>query len=217
MASERTPTQRRPSGLVDKRRAILAGALAVFARDGYTRASIDAISAAAGVSTRTIYNHFADKEELFHTVILESSTRVAGAQVELIERLLADVTDIERDLVAFGMEWTRPTPEFADHFALVRQINAEVGHIPQATIEAWQRTGPRRVHLELAYHVRRLAERGLIRADDPDRAALHLGVLVSTVNPSLPSQRAPDEERVKIVTAGVRTFLHGHLPARPGE
>ena len=45
----------------DKRRAIIDGALAVFARDGYTRASIDAISAEAGVSTRTVYNHFTDK------------------------------------------------------------------------------------------------------------------------------------------------------------
>jgi len=33
-------------------------------RDGYTRASIDAISAEAGVSTRTIYNHFTDKAML---------------------------------------------------------------------------------------------------------------------------------------------------------
>jgi AcrR family transcriptional regulator len=218
MASGRTTTtQRRLGGLVDKRRAILAGALAVFARDGYTRASIDAISAAAGVSTRTIYNHFADKEELFHTVIQESSTRVAEAQVEQIERLLSDVTEIERDLVAFGMAWARPTPEFAEHFALVRQINAEVGHIPQATIEAWQRTGPRRVHRELAYYVRRMAERGLIHTDDPDRSALHLSVLVATVNPSLPSQPVSEEELARVVTAGVRTFLHGHLPARPGE
>ena len=56
----------------DKRRAILAGALTVFARDGYTRASIDAIAAQAIVSTRTIYNHFQCKAHLFQTVIQES-------------------------------------------------------------------------------------------------------------------------------------------------
>ncbi|WP_424532941.1 helix-turn-helix domain-containing protein [Sphaerisporangium viridialbum] len=52
-------------GLADKRRAILAGALTVFARDGYTRATTEAISAQAGVSSRTLYNHFQDKARLF--------------------------------------------------------------------------------------------------------------------------------------------------------
>ena len=42
----------------DKREAILRGALTVFARDGYTRASIDAIAKEGEVSTRTLYNHF---------------------------------------------------------------------------------------------------------------------------------------------------------------
>ncbi|MEU7831466.1 TetR family transcriptional regulator [Nonomuraea sp. NPDC049129] len=39
------------------RRAIMAGALTLFARDGYTRAGLDAITVEAGVSNRTIYNH----------------------------------------------------------------------------------------------------------------------------------------------------------------
>jgi len=69
-------TRRRP----DKRRAILRGALNVFAHDGYTRASIDAVAAEAGVSTRTIYNHFSDKAELFQTVIHESAAQVADAR-----------------------------------------------------------------------------------------------------------------------------------------
>jgi AcrR family transcriptional regulator len=211
MAAERTTSQRRPGGLVDKRRAILAGALSVFARDGYTRASIDAISAVAGVSTRTIYNHFADKEELFRTVIQESAAQVAEAQVELIDRHLSDVTDLEAGLIEFGLAWATPRAEYADHVALVQQINAEVGHIPQATIEAWQRTGPQRVMRALAYHMRRLADRGLMRVDDPDRAALHLGLLVTITNPSLLGVPVPEEEIARTVQAGVRTFLHGHL------
>lgn len=62
----------------------MAGALTVFARDGYMRASVDAIAAEAGVSTRTIYNHFQDKAQLFQTVIQESATRVAEAQIAII-------------------------------------------------------------------------------------------------------------------------------------
>jgi AcrR family transcriptional regulator len=207
--------QTRPrGGLMDKRRAILAGALTVFARDGYTRASIDSISSAAGVSTRTIYNHFEDKADLFRTVIQESATRIAEVQVELVNRHLGDLKDpttLESDLVAFGCAWITPMPDYADHSALVRQVNVEIRHIPPAAIDAWQRTGPLRVRRELAHHLRRLADRGLLHIEDSDLAALHFGVLISTANPSLPGASHTEEEVAATVRAGVHAFLHGHL------
>src|SRR5690348_5058759 len=116
-------------GLPDKRRAILAGALTVFARDGYSRASIDAIAAEARVSTRTIYNHFQDKAHLFHAVMLTSTCRVAEAHLALLDRHLGKVDDLEADLVAFGLAWLAPMPDFAEHSALVRQVHADSAHI----------------------------------------------------------------------------------------
>ncbi|MFI6293198.1 TetR/AcrR family transcriptional regulator [Nonomuraea sp. NPDC050790] len=197
MAGEKRPR----GGLADKRRAILAGALTVFARDGYTRASVDAIAAAAGVSTRTIYNHFTDKAELFREVIQESAARAAEAQIDIIDRHLRKVTDLEADLVEFGLDLARPMgEEHAAHFALVRQVNAEAGHIPEAAVEAWKETGPRRVRRTLAGHLGRLAEQGLLRDGDRERAAVHLMLLVTAGDP-------PTEEDV---VAGVRAFLHGH-------
>ena len=194
----------------DKRRAIIDGALAVFARDGYTRASIDAISAEAGVSTRTVYNHFTDKAELFREVIQDSATRVADAQIAIIERYLHRVVDLEPDLVEFGLALAGPVrAEHAAHFALVRQVNAEVGHIPQEAIDAWQETGPRRVGRTLAGRLRELADRGLLRIDDPERAALQLMRLIAVGNPSYQGAVPTEEEIVETVTAGVRTFLYG--------
>ena len=61
----------------DKRQAILRGALSVFSRDGYSRASIDAIAKESEVSTRTLYNHFADKADLFRNVIQASASEAA--------------------------------------------------------------------------------------------------------------------------------------------
>ncbi|MEQ4722438.1 TetR/AcrR family transcriptional regulator [Nonomuraea sp. B19D2] len=210
MTRENATTTRPRKGLSGKRQAILDGALTVFARDGYTRASIDAISAEAGVSTRTIYNHFADKAELFLAVIQESATRAADVQIATIERHLRKVTDVEADLIEFGRDWVTPRPNSAAHFSLIRQINAEVGHIPQEAIDAWQETGPRRVRGELAGHLRRLAEQGVLRIDHPDRAALHLMLLVSA---GLPTHQATlsAEEITETVTAGVHAFLYGHL------
>src|SRR5690606_7048847 len=136
----RAAASRPRGGLADKRRAILTGALTVFARDGYTRASIDAISTQAGVSTRTVYNHFTDKTELFLTVIQESATRAAEARIAIIQRHLRKVTGVEADLIEFGREWLTPMPELASHFAMVRQIRAEAEHIPPEAMRSEEHT-----------------------------------------------------------------------------
>jgi AcrR family transcriptional regulator len=200
-------------GWSDKRDAILAAGLRVFGRDGYTRGSIDAIAIEAAVSTRTIYNHFGDKETLFRSVIERSATDVADAQTAVIARHLDAVDDLETDLIAFCLEWSTPTPEFAEHFALVRQVNAEVSHIPADTLQSWQSAGPLRVRRELAVRMRHLAERNLIRAVDPDLAASHLILLTATEVASRTqlSGRPPTRSEVKrLVAAGVHTFLYGH-------
>ncbi len=150
--------------LADKHRAVLEGALVIFARDGYSRATIDSIAGQAQVSTRTIYNHFRDKADLFQAVIQMSATRVADAQIMIIESYFRKVTDLEEDLVDFAEAWLKPMPDYADHSALVRQINAEVGHIPPAAIETWQQTGPRRVLGALAEKLAVLADRGWLAA-----------------------------------------------------
>jgi AcrR family transcriptional regulator len=198
-------------GQPDKRRAIVAGALTLFARDGYTRASQDAIAAAAGVSNRTIYNHFADKAELFQTVIQDSTQRVADTMVDLIDRHLGKVVDIEQDLIDFGLSWIGVlTSDLAPHFALIRQINAEAEHIPPAALKLWQETGPGRTRRALAERLRRLAERGELEIGDPLRAASHLMLLISADNlTDRADLHDPDALRA-MVTAGVRAFLHGY-------
>ncbi|CAO5166381.1 TetR/AcrR family transcriptional regulator [Frankia sp. AiPs1] len=197
----------------DKRRDLLDGSLAAFARDGYTRASIDAIAKAAGVSSRTIYNHFGDKAALFHAVIVDSARQVADAQVGILDRYLGKIVDIEADLREFGRVWATPVPEFADHFTLVRQVIAEAAHIPPATLEAWQEQGPRRVRRAMAAHLLRIAEQGHLSLADPDLAAAHLALLVTgDVNlRSLHGAVPLDSERIHAISdAGVRVFLHGY-------
>ncbi|MFE6778128.1 TetR/AcrR family transcriptional regulator [Streptomyces sp. NPDC057702] len=210
MSSDNTRRTAPRGGPADKRRAMLAGALTVFARDGFTRAGVDVIAAEAGVSTRTLYNHFRDKAGLFEAVIQESATRVADAQIALIDRHLHRVTDLEADLIAFGRAWVTPLADYAEHAALVRQINAEAAHIPPPAIDAWQRTGPLRVRHELARHLERLADQGLLRITDPQRAALHLGLLIASPNLSHPAPPRSEAEITETVTAGVRAFLYGY-------
>lgn len=59
----------RPKRTSRKHAAIIAAARDVFFREGYSGASMDAITALAGVSKATVYNHFRSKEELLLAVV----------------------------------------------------------------------------------------------------------------------------------------------------
>ncbi|NYV75844.1 TetR/AcrR family transcriptional regulator [Streptomyces sp. UH6] len=202
----------------DKRQAIVRGAARVFGREGYARAGIDAIAQEAGVSSRTIYNHFpAGKDELFRTVLLEGSRRVVEAQVDAIDRRLHKVTDLEADLVAFARAWLEPKSAHPEHFAVVRQMQAEAGRLPSEFLETWRANGPDRSQAALAERFRELAEEGWFEAPDPEQAALHFVLLTGTEIGSRTHPGAtplPESEREALIAAGVRTFLYGHLPRR---
>lgn len=201
----------------DKRRALLDGALVVFADDGYARASIDTIARTAGVSTRTIYNQFGDKAALFEAVIVDSAQRTAEAQIVIVQRHLGKIVDIETDLIEFGRVWAQPEPEHALHFALVRQINADAGHIPEAALRAWQEAGPLRVRKEIADHLRRIADAGQLTIDDADLAAVHLVQLVAgdvTTRSYHGAVPLASEETQRLADAGVRAFLYGYTATR---
>lgn len=52
-----------------KRAVIIDGAIDVFISMGYELASMDKIAETAGVSKRTVYNHFGSKENLFQAIV----------------------------------------------------------------------------------------------------------------------------------------------------
>lgn len=203
--------RRRPGGRsAEKREAMLRGGLAVFGRDGYARAGIESIAREAGVSTRTIYNHYTDKAELFAAVIVASATRVADAQIAL---LASHLDGDEPDLPGLARAWATPDPHFADHFALVLQVRAEVHHVPPEAREAWLDAGPRRVQAAIAARFARLRERGVLVFEDPDRTAGHFVALVAgevssrTVNGLLPM---PQSEIDASADAGLAAFLRAY-------
>jgi AcrR family transcriptional regulator len=62
------------------RARLLAAAAEEFARAGFERASIDAISLAAGYSKGTIYNYFPSKDELFLAVVEQAVAQAAATR-----------------------------------------------------------------------------------------------------------------------------------------
>jgi TetR/AcrR family transcriptional regulator of autoinduction and epiphytic fitness len=66
-----------PQRLTDrKREAIIQAAIAEFRANGFDITSMDKIAATAGVSKRTVYNHFPSKEELFAEILNQLWARV---------------------------------------------------------------------------------------------------------------------------------------------
>jgi len=52
-----------------KRAAIISGAEDIFISMGYKEASMDKIAEKAGISKKTVYNHFQSKENLFEVIV----------------------------------------------------------------------------------------------------------------------------------------------------
>ncbi|HEV8278831.1 MAG TPA: TetR/AcrR family transcriptional regulator [Streptosporangiaceae bacterium] len=78
------------------RAKLLTAAAQEFARAGFERASVDAISLAAGYAKGTIYNYFPSKEDLFLAVVEDASAQAAAspapANAPARERLAAVIT-----------------------------------------------------------------------------------------------------------------------------
>ncbi|MCV6588206.1 MAG: TetR/AcrR family transcriptional regulator [Marinobacterium sp.] len=60
---------------VRKKNAIVAAAVDEFLEKGFASASMDDLASRAGVSKRTVYNHFASKEQLFAAIVEQLTTR----------------------------------------------------------------------------------------------------------------------------------------------
>jgi AcrR family transcriptional regulator len=74
------PTARavtRPLPRAQRRRSILAGAARAFAAGGYEATSMQDIAESAGVTKLIVYRHFESKEELYRSILVTVSERLA--------------------------------------------------------------------------------------------------------------------------------------------
>ena len=201
-------------GAPTKRAAIESAALALFLRDGYARTSVDAVAREAGVSKRTVYDYYGDKQRLFLDVIARTQAGHEDHFRTLLDATLpADAPDLEAALVAFGRAFASGVAQTPDRNAMVRLLVAEAVHFPEL-LELWRAPGPQQQ--VLAERLAGFAERGLLDVPDPLEAAAYLGILVTaqaqgrTLYGTLP---IADDELAGLVTSGVRVFLRAFRPA----
>ena len=159
-----------------KRRAILNAATEVFLRGGYLGANMDEIAALSEVSKQTVYKHFSSKEALF-VEIVSGMTNTAGDNVHnQLPQLPERADQLEKFLFEYAHKQLTIvlTPRLMQ---LRRLVIAEVGRFPELARVLYER-GPQRAMQSLGATFQRLAERGLLRIDDPMVAASHFNWLV---------------------------------------
>jgi TetR/AcrR family transcriptional repressor of mexJK operon len=192
-----------------KRRTIMEAARTVFLRNGYSDASMEEIATLAAVSKQTLYKHFVHKRQLFTAVIAGDIQSAEQRTHELVEAL-GDSGDLTADLRRFARQHIKDVTQ--PHLIQLRRIIiAEAGRFPELA-RFWYAQAPARAHATLAQQFRKLARRGLLRADDPLLAAQHFNWLIL----SIPLNRAmflgdelrfPDPELERYADEGVRVFL----------
>lgn len=194
-----------------KRQAIASAALTLFARDGYERTSVDAIAAEAGVSKRTVYSHYGDKEKLFMLVVRDTYELMRERFAEAVDNTLSDVDDVEKSLVRCIREAVRAVTQTPERARLVRLVLAELPRFP-ALLDLWHGRG---ITPLIADPIARLAAEGRLTADDPAEAAGHLSALtLGQINNRSMMGTVPlsEADTDRIITSGVHVFLCAYGP-----
>jgi TetR/AcrR family transcriptional regulator, mexJK operon transcriptional repressor len=206
-----SPDDHVASGWQRKHRAIAGAASVLFARDGYERTSVDAIAAEAGVSKRTVYSHYVDKENLFLLVLRETYDVMRDRVGSIVDRTLRDVDDIEKSLTECVLETVRAITRAPERSTLVRLIMSEAPHFPDV-LALWRNGG---IVPLLAEALTPLAASGRLAADDPAQAAEHLYALTFgqvNIKSMLGTIELSDAVADRIVTSGVRVFMRAYAP-----
>lgn len=99
---------RKPRDTSKKREQILEAALRLFSDAGYDSASMDAIADTAGVSKRTIYNHFPSKRDLYVFLVGRFVDKVSGAKHLRYDPMLPLADQLEQMLRAEMIILTDP-------------------------------------------------------------------------------------------------------------
>lgn len=195
-----------------KKKQIVAAAIAEFQEKGYAGASMDRISERAQVSKRTVYNHFESKDILFRAI-----NQCLADQINSALELTYDPDQPIRDaLVRLG--WAEGELMISPCFmSLARMIMSETIRDPELAADMNARMTKLVVFSEF---IERASREGKLKADDPAVAAEQfLGLIKSRAFfPNIYAARVPGREEIgKIIEESVDMFLARYGAAKASD
>jgi TetR/AcrR family transcriptional regulator, mexJK operon transcriptional repressor len=165
--------------VVRSRAAVVDAARTLFLRQGYAGTTMEEIAAQAGLTKRTLYNNYADKEALFTEVVADVIAYAEAFARGLNEEFIVDINavnlratldDLGRKL---ALAIIRP-----EVIALRRLLIGEARTFPALAREYFDRA-PGQVIEALASGFEHLGQAGLLRVSDARRAAGQFAYLVA--------------------------------------
>jgi len=195
----------------EKRQMILESAYRLFRTQGFDGTSMAEIVSQVGGSKATLYSHFPSKEELF------------------VECMMAALENYMSDTLKH-LDASRGDPEDALHNFGTSVLNficsSEQVEVRRLMIAEAARSGTGKLFFDKITAVRSQVSSflatcmasGMLRRDDPDLAADHLGALLEAeiLEPLLLHVReaAPDEKETALAARrAVAAFLRAYAPA----
>ena len=148
-----------------KRDQIVAAARKLFLESGYGTVSMDAIAAEAGVSKRTVYSHFQNKETLFGAIIGGMCKAMGGPNATA---LAADQSP-EEVLKAYGRQILKIVLD-PDALAVFRVVLSESSQFPELS-QMFCSAGPDPMCGFLSNYLSELDSAGILAVRDPAVAA----------------------------------------------
>jgi TetR/AcrR family transcriptional regulator of autoinduction and epiphytic fitness len=202
-----------PQRLTDRKRlAILQAAAEQFRTFGFEASSMDKIAALAGVSKRTVYNHFPSKDELFAETLIQlfhSSAAIMDVPYRSTAPLREQLTALMARKAA-----SMADPDF---LALSKVAIAEAVHAPERVRPIVERMGEREQGVTV--WIRAAQADGRLKAGDPDFAAALLQGQVKALAfwPQMTMGAPPlsSVQQSQLVEAAVSMFL-AYFASEPG-
>ena len=187
-----------------QRALIIAGARALFLKNGYGRTTTDEIAAQCKISKQTLYRLFPSKQALF-IAIVETHRQSMLAMPEKCDDLPLD-TALEQ---IFRIDID--PMEDAKRLAFLRLVLIEGQRFPELK-DILHQYGATRAHAELARWLSRMRQRRMIHIDDVGSAAhILMDMIFGTIifKPIHHKKKLDGESRKTHIRRCVRIFLHG--------
>lgn len=200
---------RRQQNRLNRERAILDAALTVFAAQGYSGTTMDAVAAEAGVTKPTLYSYFPSKESLFQAMMLGKR----DVMLDVFEH--PQPGGMVADLLIFAWAYadTVMRPEM---LSLARLIIGEVQRFPEIG-RAYQASGPDHLLRGIMRYLEGQRRAGRLAFDDAELAAQDLWGLILSA-PRTQALYMPDTQPDRVtleryILNGLRVFLKAYSTA----
>lgn len=199
------------------RAAVLAAARTLFLRHGYGGTTMEVIAAEAGLTKRTLYNNYGDKDTLFRQMVDDIVVYAESFARGLHQEFTVGITkaNVAASLEALGVRLALGIirPEVV---ALRRMIIGESRDFPAIGREYFDRA-PGQVLRALAKGFTTLTRRRVLRARDAESAAAQFAYLVAGAHLDLAVMTGdvPSQGSIEATARqGVTTFLARFAPSR---